>query len=144
MITLAFYKGWGGDAVARIGDGVIRAVTLSRYSHVEAILESGVQLGGEYLAFSSSFRDGGVRAKYITFKPERWDLVEVAADPDRFRAEFELRAGRAYDFAGAMLSPLRLPWPLTGPRDFCSEVVAAGLGLVAPWGFSPARLSRSI
>jgi hypothetical protein len=47
-----------------------------------------------------------------------------------------------YDLVGALASPLRLPFSV-GPQRwwFCSEIVAAALGLPQPWAYSPGRLA---
>lgn len=145
MITLAFYKGDGGNAVAKAADSLVRAVTLSRYSHVEVIAGTA-DLDAPAWCVSSSFRDGGVRGKTITLRADRWDLVEVPGPcftpVNRF---LSLRGGMPYDFLGALLSPLRLP---TEPRTtkgawFCSEVAAQIMGVPDPWAYSPGRLYRA-
>lgn len=141
IVTLAFYYGCGGDWRAVMVDQAIRAVTRSRYSHVEMIAGKA-STGALHWCISASPRDGGVRAKRIYLRPDHWDLVHVRADPVRARAAIMTHAGAPYDLVGALASPLRLPFPV-GPRDwlFCSEIVAATLRLPEPWAYSPGRLA---
>lgn len=144
LITLAFYIGWGGTWRDRLIDGAIRLGTLSRVSHVE-LIAGRADLGSVALCWSSSPRDGCVRSKPIYLDPDKWLLVEAAADADRAVAVMSQHWGQGYDALGAVLSPLRLPVRVVGhDRWFCSEIVAEALGWPDPWRWSPARMYRAL
>lgn len=144
MITLAFYVGWGGTWPERIMDAVIRLGTLSHVSHVE-LIAGPATLGEVALCWSASPREGYVRSKVIRLDPAKWRLVEIDADPEKCAALMSNHWGQGYDVAGAVLSPLRLPWRLVGGNAwFCSEIVALALGWPDPWRWSPARMWRKL
>lgn len=82
--------------------------------------------------------DGGVRVKHIDLHPDRWDLVEVPDTPaawDWLRAREEEK----YDLLGLLGFVWRRQ---TGQQNkwFCSEAVAAMLGISEPWRFDPMAL----
>lgn len=145
-VTLAFYRGWGGNWLARLSDAVTRFVTLSRFSHVE-VIDGAAVLGEVNTCWSSSFRDGGVRYKDIMLKPEKWVLVPVVVpdtpgpDPIEILA---VRLSMKYTVAGAILSALRPPVDLFWNKCFCSEVAALAVGIPRPWAYSPGRLYRRL
>lgn len=143
-ITLALYTGWGGGWRDRAIDAAIRLACLSRVSHVELIAGPAV-LGDMAECWSSSPRDGGVRRKEIWLDPSKWVLVQIDGDAAQAVAALSRYEGEPYDVAGAMLSPLRLPWRLVGyDLSFCSEIVAEALGWDQPWRWSPARMWRKL
>lgn len=143
-VTLAFYHGWGGGPRDKLIDATIRAATLSQYSHVE-LIPYAATAGGQHIAYSSSPRDGGVRARRINFRATHWDMIQIDADPAQVVAVIERRMGQGYDVLGACLSPLRLPWRLVGyDLSFCSEIVAEALDWPDPWRWSPARMARHL
>lgn len=144
MITLAFYVGWGGGWRDMARDALIRIATLSKAAHVE-LIEGRADLGDTALCWSSSPRDGGVRGKYITLDPDKWVLVHLDADGAKAGNTMRLHGGKPYDTLGALLSPLRLRWPVQWyHRWFCSEIVAEALGWPDPWRWSPARMWRKL
>lgn len=132
----AFYKGTR-PGLAGIYNRLVRWWTKAPYSHVELIMPSGV-------AWSSSFEDGGVRAKQIEFDAERWDFVDLpptlAADAD---AWFRAHQGQRYDLLGNLqfvIAPIRH----SKRRWFCSEAVAAALGIPDPWRYPPGTLASAL
>ena len=132
----AFYIGTP-PGLSGIYNRGIRFWCASPYSHVELIF-SGNTMG------SSSYMDGGVRLKAARPTPGKWVLVDLdpALEPAA-RAWFDRHDGQPYDLLGHLhfiASPIRLgqdAW-------FCSEAVAAALGLPEPWRYDPALLASSI
>jgi hypothetical protein len=129
MIYAAFYTK-RGDWV----DKVIRFRTVSPYSHVELVMPNG-------LCYSSSPRDGGVRAKALELLPEDWELVPLPfADYARIKHFYERTQGNPYDFVGAIIGQGLAAKAHRDGAYFCSEWVAESLGLSDPWRYSPALL----
>jgi hypothetical protein len=58
---------------------LIQLVTWSRIVHVELAVAHGP---GWAVVWSSSNRDGGVRLKRITVRPEAWEAVDIGYRPD--------------------------------------------------------------
>ena len=116
--------------IAGIYNRLVRWWERGRYSHCELIF-------GDVMAASSSFLDGGVRFKQITFDPGHWDFIDL---PDHLeaaaRAWFVANDGKPYDLMGNLhfivgaVGPDRRKW-------FCSESLAAALGILEPWRFEP-------
>lgn len=135
-VTLAFYKGNGGTRWQRFIDWAIRFATGGPYSHVE-LIAGPAELGKAYRCLSSSARDGGVRAKRIMLAPDHWDLAALnidPAEPVRFILD---RAGARYDLRGIFLSHLLAFGGHDPDKWFCSEIIAAALGLEHPQRISP-------
>lgn len=128
-MKLAFYKGRED-----LYDRLISWWTRGPYSHVELVI-------GEGLCYSSSPRDGGVRAKFIDLLPERWDVVDLGDRYDDGHAIdwFEDRIGARYDTLG-ILGFVWGPTREDRSRYFCSEAVAAALKIKDPWRFDPNAL----
>ena len=139
-VVLAFYKG-KGDWL----DWLIRLFTRSQYSHVEYVQDStAMDDQGRHECWSSSFRDGGVRAKPILLKDDKWDLVLLTWFDEDQRLLFALRKGEKYDYLGILFSQV-LPFHIQrNGQWFCSEIVADVLSLKAPESYSPGRLKRAI
>ena len=129
-MRLAFYKGRH-----RLFDRAVQWWTRGPYSHVELVFSDG-------LAASSSVRDGGVRVKAISFAPDRWDILPIDGDEATARAWFDAHRGEAYDAAGLFGFVWR---PAAGAtrRWFCSEAVAAALGMGDAWRFCPNTLAAT-
>lgn len=142
-LTLAFYKGRGHTLADRFQDMVIRWATWSAYSHVELIVGQ-TQHGHETVCLSASGRDNGVRERVILLRPESWDLVELAIPQvhvNRAASFIRGRIGARYDLLGAVTSPWSwLPKMGRSDRWFCSEIIAAALGMEAPEKVSPQLL----
>lgn len=100
------------------------------YSHCEVVFSDG-------MSASSSYLDNGVRFKDITYDTSKWDFFDV---PDVYEAEargwFIKHNGQGYNLVGnvrfaiGFLAPSKNKW-------FCSESIAASLGLSEPWRMSP-------
>ena len=132
----AFYKGTR-PGLAGIYSRVVRWWTKSDYSHVELVLSTG-------RAWSSSFEDGGVRSKLIDFDPARWDLVDLPPALERAAVVwFEAHLGAGYDLVGNLQFVVS-PIPHSRRRWFCSEAVAAALGIPDPWRYSPGTLASAL
>ncbi|WP_194094685.1 hypothetical protein [Marivivens aquimaris] len=130
MITLAFYK---DDS--RWLDKIIQLATGGPYSHVEMIA-GPAEVDECHLCLSSSWRDGGVRSKYIRLRSEAWDVVQLPV-PAECTSFIETRLGLKYDVAGVLLSRV-CPLDIFGPnRWFCSEIIAAALGMSRYHAISP-------
>jgi hypothetical protein len=94
------------------------------------------------LCISASGMDGGVRSKVMRLDPTRWSLTplpEIAGA--RALALLSDEHGAGYDWTGI----LRLAAPILGigesrRRWFCSEFVAAAMGIAEPWRFAPVDL----
>lgn len=143
MITLAFYKGQGKTLWHRLQDAAIRLATGGRFSHVE-LIEGAANLGEEHLCWSSSGRDGGVRSKVIRLDPDSWELVALnvlPAGPVSFIAE---KKGAAYDFRGILLSHVFAFGLHSRQMWFCSEIIAASIGIPSPQRVSPQGLYDSL
>lgn len=118
----------------------VRAWEKCPYSHAELAFSDG-------MAGSASFIDGGVRIKHIDFKPAHWDWVNL---PDELEADarawFERRHRKAkYDLLGQFR--FVLPLVTIGNDDknyWCTEAIAAALGLQEPWRYGPERLFRTL
>lgn len=132
MLTAAFYK-VNHTGIQFVYSAGVRFWTKSIYSHCELIFSDGV-------AASASYMDGGVRFKEIEFDPTKWDFIDL---PDDLEADarkwFKDHEGLPYDLLGNLhfvVSPIgddKNKW-------FCSEAVAAALGLPNAWRFDPGDL----
>lgn len=131
-IQLIFYRGRH-----RAMDRAIQFWTRGNYSHCEIITANNPD--GSVTCWSSSIRDGGVREKTMVLNPENWDIVEVDGDLPSILVWFEAHRGWKYDWLGLLGFLFR---PITGSKNrlFCSEAVAASLGMFEPWRFDPNTL----
>ena len=140
-VYLALYKGRKSGrspkALAmRFADWVIRKATRGIYSHCEIAVALG---DGVFECYSSSLRDGGVRAKTMPLPPDKWDLIALPnVDAAYVAAYFGQTQGRGYDWLGVV----GFPWGLN-MRDkwFCSEWCACVLGLPKPHRYTPSGLA---
>lgn len=111
----------------------ICAWTRSPYSHVELVIDG--------ICYSSSLRDGGVRAKRINLYPHWWRVIPIEwASADFAKGFFESHLGAPYGYADLIgQHVVRLPWH--DPNGWiCSEICAAALELSRPHQFSPGSL----
>jgi hypothetical protein len=131
-MKIALYKGKRGGFAGAF-DAAVRWWTRGAYSHVELVFSDG-------MAASSSTRDGGVRFKRIDFKPDHWDFVEIDGDECNAADWFGERLGAGYDYLGLFGFVWR-PHNGISRRWFCSEAVAAALGIPDPWRFCPNTLA---
>ena len=127
---VAFYKGRG-----RIFNRLVSWWLRGPYSHCELILAASPTLA---TCASSSYVDGGVRVKTMRLEPEHWHIVDVESDalPEVW---LQLHRGDGYDILGL----LGFVWRRACGEQrkwFCSEAVAAMLGMPEPWRFDPMTL----
>lgn len=145
MIYLALYKGnreGRGFQVwkSRLSDWLVRKITKGPYSHCEI----AVKFGGtdEYLCYSSSTRDGGVRVKQMPLPADKWDLIPIYISEQRVKEIYRLYKGYKYDWLGAL--GVVLPIKQRKSRFFCSEFCALVLDLWRPERYSPNSLAEYI
>lgn len=129
-VKLALYKGKG-----LIFNRLVRWWTSSEYSHCELVIDQ--------LAYSSSLMDGGVRKKWIDFKDEHWDFIELPwADADAVMGYFACTDDDKYGVLGLFKSQLLNRNKEFKGSQFCSEWCAAAVGLPNPSSYSPATLGQ--
>lgn len=107
------------------------------YSHCELVLQTLPD--GTSQCASSSFTDGGVRLKHMVLDPAHWDLVEVPGSIAKAWAWTVEHEDDGYDLLGL----LGFMWRRQSGEQrkwFCSEAVAAMLGMPEPWRFDPMNL----
>ena len=126
-VQLALYKG-EGDFFNRL----ICWWTGSQYSHCELVVRG--------TCYSSSVRDGGVRAKVIALPADKWDVIELpwaddTAVTDWFIAHERDRYGWLDLLTGQLLGMQR-----DYRGVFCSEACAKALGLRNSTRMSPQAL----
>lgn len=136
QVYLAFYKGRSEHhGLARLSDWLTRLVTRGDYSHCELAVE---QDNGEFLCYSSSVRDKGVRCKQMPLPQDKWDLIPTRASPASVETFFRQNDAMKYDWLGAVGFVV-----FNRGREnkyFCSEFCADFLGLVDSWRYSPNML----
>jgi hypothetical protein len=136
MLRAAFYRGTHAG-LPGVYNRVVRWWTRSKYSHVELVFSTGH-------AASSSYMDGGVRFKMIDFNEDKWDFVDLPAHLERAAfGWFLAHRGQKYDLLGN-LHFIVAPVADDKRRWFCSESVAAALGLPDPWRYDPGTLASAI
>lgn len=135
-MQVAFYKGR-----TRLFNRVVSWYLAGPYSHCELILSTDAN--GYATCASASYMDGGVRVKTMRLDPEHWDIVDV---PDAYlsaRMWLTQHEDDRYDILGLLGFVWRRQ---TGDQDkwFCSEAVAAMLGMSQPWRYDPMTLHSAI
>jgi hypothetical protein len=135
MIQLALYKHRRPlTTVAGIGAALIRWWTRSEYSHCELVVDG--------MCFSSSIQDGGVRAKAIELRSDRWDWIDLPwASRDAIVAHWYGTLRQPYDWWGLIGSQIFNRRAHYGDASFCSEWCAAALELSHPQTYSPQTLA---
>lgn len=135
-LRIAFYKNTRPGINGLYNRGV-RFIDHGPYSHVELIFSDGQSA-------SASFMDGGVRFKTIQYSQENWDIF-VLPEYLEVKAKhwFENHKGQPYDLKG------NIRFIAVWCRDdvsswFCSEAIAAALGIHEPWRFGPNGLASLI
>ena len=127
-MQLAFYKAPGTWM-----DKAVRLFTGSDYSHVELVING--------TCCSASIRDGGVRVKQIDLASGNWDVIDIQGDEAKAWEWFADHLGEKYDWLGVW----RFAVPFLSHRGnqwFCSEAVAAALGLDEPEVYNPGMLAE--
>ena len=133
MVTTALYKGPATGWFNVLWHHAVCWWTGDIHSHCEMVIKG--------VCYSSSNRDGGVRAKVIDLTTGRWDFYLVDGDEDEALAWFKLHMGQGYDWLG----PCRFVLPLLPHflrRWFCSEAIAAALGWHKPHRVRPGEFAR--
>lgn len=129
----AFYKATR-PGLQGLYSRAVREIDRGPYSHCELIFSDG-------MSGSASFIDGGVRLKHIDYDPAHWDFIDPPAHLElQARAWFEQHQGEPYD----LLGNLRFVWWMVREAPagwFCSEALAAALGLREPWRLGPNGLA---
>ncbi len=129
----AMYRGTPAG-VKGIYNRSVRAWERGPYSHGELVFSDGQ-------AASASFMDKGVRFKPIVFDPGRWDFIVLPNHlEDPARQWFEDHKGAKYDLMGNAHLVVGFI-PHSDRRYFCSEAMAAALGIPDPWRFGPNALA---
>jgi hypothetical protein len=129
MVKLALYKKRGNWI-----NWLIRWRTHSPYSHCELVVDGW--------CYSSSGRDGGVRAKQIDLS-EGWDVVDVPwawVNKQDVLDFFAVTSGCRYDYLGVIVGAVFGTKTNKRNRWFCSEWCAEALGMAEPWRWTPASL----
>lgn len=135
-LQVAFYRGTR-PGLAGIYNRLVRWWTKSPYSHAELVLSTG-------RSWSASFEDGGVRSKLIDLDAKNWVLVDLPAHLEQAaEAWFTAHRGAGYDLLGNLQFVIS-PIPHSRGRWFCSEAIAAALGIPDPWRYSPATLASAL
>ena len=94
---------------------------------------------GGHSCVSASFLDGGVRRKFLTLPKEKWRIYELDSPVEAVADWYKKHVGKGYDILGLLGFIVRTK--IENPnRFFCSEAVAAVLGLFMPWTYDPRKL----
>jgi hypothetical protein len=115
-IKIAFYHAKHGT----LQDKLIAFFTKGEFSHVEIVFEDGT-------AYSSSPRDGGVRAKNIHFDAQKWHILEVEISPIEYntlRKYLHQRIGIQYDWIAIFGHFIGITH---GNKYTCTEIISEGL-----------------
>ena len=120
-----------------VSDFLIRKFTKSKYSHCEIAIQ--IKNSDSYLCFSSSFRDGGVRAKVIKLKEHHWDFIKVDVDEDKLYEFLDSTIDMKYDLLGC-LGIVSDKIKHEKNEYFCSEWCAEVLGYENPEKMTPGGL----
>ena len=114
---VAFYRADNTDA--KWDDKLIAWWTDSKYSHCELVIDG--------IWYSSSPRDGKVRAKQIIPKKDHWDFVGVEVDLVYFHKFFLDNVGKGYDWKNIFCNQI-IPCGLQNPNKWiCSEFVGTAI-----------------
>lgn len=105
---------------AEIWDQIITMIDGSPFSHVELVVPLG---NSEYICYSSSPRDGGVRVKQMKLDPDVWILYPVSLDINFLELIFNAEKGKSYDWLGLIATKVRW-FPTSADKWYCSELVA--------------------
>ena len=133
-MKVALYKGTR-PGLQGIYSRITRWLDCGPYSHVELVFSDGTSA-------SSSFIDGGVRFKTITYNPAHWDFIEVPSYRENAaRYWFREHCGQPYDLWGnvrfmfGFVRDSKSKW-------FCSEAVMAALGYREAYRYGPSGMAE--
>lgn len=123
MAQIAFYRGPPrNDWLHTVSHYGIRLWTWSKWSHAELVIDG--------VCYSSSSRDGGIRAKHIDLTSGRWNVVDIELTDEQTAkalAWFMVNDGDKYDWAGIIR--FVIPFIPQGERRwFCFEAIGESLG----------------
>ena len=132
MSTVAL-AGYRPHKLTDLAGYAIAAWTRSPYSHCEVVIDD--------ICYSSSLRDGGVRAKRIDLSGAHWDVVPAPrVNVERALAVFATLKDRPYGYFDLVSQHvLRMPVK-PGGGVVCSDLCAAMLGLPRSYEYSPGSL----
>lgn len=137
-MKLALYKGPPETLLHSLTHYSIRLWTFSKYSHGELVIDG--------VCYSSSARDGGVRAKKIDLNSGRWDVFDIDTTPEQKQRAldwFSIHDGDSYDYRNI----LRFLLPFVGHNKrqwVCFESIGAALGLDKPHKLDADKLLREV
>jgi hypothetical protein len=139
MVKIAFYKGNSNTAWNNFWANAVRWWTNGPYSHAEVITKTDD--AGRYYCYSSTIKEHGVRGEWRVLPEAEWDFVDVDYDPDRVISWFEerIKQGFGYDLAGLLGFVFRRD-DYSKDKYFCSEAVAASIGIREAWRYDPNAL----
>lgn len=131
LVRLALYKRkrWWD-----IGAALIRWWKMTPYSHCELLVDG--------VCYSSSMRDGGVRAKEIEFKDGHWDFIDVPwVGSVQVKNFYAITKKTRYGWKDLILRQI---FNKRGDSSgmFCSEWCAAALGIEHAYAFDPGLLAE--
>lgn len=86
MVEVAFYIASKG----KLYDKLVSYFTGAKFSHVELCIDN--------ICYSSSNRDGGVRAKVINLNTDKWHIIEIDCDKKKLYEYFEATKNCGYDY----------------------------------------------
>lgn len=116
-----------------LGGRLVALWTRSEFSHCE------LEVDGD--CYSSSIRDGGVRAKRIGLNLPHWHVIDLPwADPLRVRLLYQETRTHRYGWLDLIGSQIFNARRQDSGRWFCSEWCAAALGIPSPELYSPGSL----
>lgn len=122
-MKVAFYKGKG-----TFFNWVIRKKEKGPYSHVELVFNNGMWA-------SSVIEEGGIVARKRNVNLDEWDFIEIPDSMEVYAAAwFVMHQGKGYDLLGQLSFFFKEIQP-SKRRFWCSEAVAAALGLPSPEGY---------
>lgn len=124
MIALAGYKPY---KKTDIGGHLICAWTREKYSHVELIIDTNLDLSKPKQSYSSSIRDKGVRTKPILFN-DHWDVFPLDADEKYALSVFNRFEGQPYGWLDLIAQHV-LRLPVRNGSIVCSELALLMLGV---------------
>lgn len=129
MLRAAFYKGTR-PGIPGLYNRLVRWFERGQYSHSELVFSDG-------MSASASYMDGGVRFKSIAYDSARWDFIDLPPDREAAAREwFEKYKGEGYDVMGNVR--FMFGWIADGgDKWFCSEAMAAALGIKDPFRYGP-------
>ena len=116
MVKVAFYKGLSAPR-RDWTDWLICKWTKGQYSHTELIING--------FMYSSSPRDGRVRAKPHKIDNKTWDYIEVEASKENILTFFKMTKDDKYDWFGIL--GFIIPIKDRTHNWFCSEWVSNAL-----------------